>query len=87
MLYEVITYLSHEFLSPLTNKRSDEYGGSRENRMRFTLEIAETVRAAWPEDKPMFVRISSVDGVEGGWAIEDSVALARELKALSYNFV
>jgi len=80
-------YLSHEFLSSLTNKRNDEYGGSLANRMRFTLEIAETVRAAWPEDKPMFVRISSVDGVEGGWAIEDSVALARELKALGVDVI
>ena len=80
-------YLSHEFLSPLTNKRSDEYGGSRENRMRFTLEIAETVRAVWPEDKPMFVRVSSVDGVEGGWAIEDTVALARELKARGVDVI
>ena len=80
-------YLSHEFLSPLTNKRDDEYGGSRDNRMRFTLETAETIRAVWPEDRPMFVRVSSVDGVEGGWSIDDTVALARELKARGVDVI
>jgi 2,4-dienoyl-CoA reductase-like NADH-dependent reductase (Old Yellow Enzyme family) len=80
-------YLSHEFLSPLSNKRSDEYGGSLANRMRFTLELAETLRAVWPEDRPLFVRVSSVDGVEGGWAIEDTVALARELKARGVDVI
>jgi 2,4-dienoyl-CoA reductase-like NADH-dependent reductase (Old Yellow Enzyme family) len=74
-------YLLHSFLSPLSNKRSDKYGGDRAGRMRFPLEVAETVRAAWPADKPMFVRVSSVDGLDGGWTIEDSVAFARELKA------
>jgi 2,4-dienoyl-CoA reductase-like NADH-dependent reductase (Old Yellow Enzyme family) len=74
-------YLMHSFLSPLSNKRSDKYGGDRAGRMRFPLEVAETARAAWPADKPMFVRISSVDGIDGGWTIEDSVAFARELKA------
>ncbi len=74
-------YLLNQFLSPLANRRTDRYGGSRENRMRLVLEVAEAVRAAWPEDKPLFVRISAVDGSEGGWSIEDSVALAGELKA------
>ncbi len=60
-------YLLHSFLSPLSNKRADKYGGSRDNRMRFPLEIADIVRAAWPAEKPMFVRISAVDGLEGGW--------------------
>jgi 2,4-dienoyl-CoA reductase-like NADH-dependent reductase (Old Yellow Enzyme family) len=73
-------YLGHQFLSPLINKRDDAYGGNRAGRMRFPLEVAEAVRAEWPKDKPVFVRISSVDGVEGGWSIEDSVALAKELK-------
>jgi 2,4-dienoyl-CoA reductase-like NADH-dependent reductase (Old Yellow Enzyme family) len=73
-------YLNHQFLSPLINKRNDAYGGDRAGRMRFPLEVAEAVRAQWPADKPVFVRISSVDGMEGGWDIEDSVAFARELK-------
>jgi 2,4-dienoyl-CoA reductase-like NADH-dependent reductase (Old Yellow Enzyme family) len=72
-------YLIHEFLSPLANRRTDEYGGSRQNRMRFLLEIVEAMRPAWPEEKPLFVRISATDGSPGGWDIEDSVALAREL--------
>ena len=74
-------YLGHEFLSPLSNKRSDQYGGDLRGRMRFSLELAEILRATWPEDKPLFVRVSSVDGVEGGWTLDDTVALARELKA------
>ena len=80
-LHSAHGYLGHEFLSPLSNRRSDRYGGDLAGRMRFTLELAETVRAAWPADKPLFVRVSSVDGLEGGWTIEDTVALARELAA------
>jgi 2,4-dienoyl-CoA reductase-like NADH-dependent reductase (Old Yellow Enzyme family) len=74
-------YLGHQFLSPLINKRNDAYGGDRAGRMRFPLEVAEAVRAEWPDDKPVFVRISSVDGIEGGWDLDDSVAFAQELKA------
>jgi 2,4-dienoyl-CoA reductase-like NADH-dependent reductase (Old Yellow Enzyme family) len=74
-------YLGHEFLSPLSNKRSDQYGGEFRGRTRFTLELAEILRAAWPQDKPLFVRVSSVDGVEGGWTLDDTVALAKELRA------
>src|SRR5690606_32970190 len=74
-------YLLNQFLSPLANHRTDEYGGSRENRMRLVLEVAEAVRAVWPEDKPLLARLSVSDNAEGGWTIEDSVALARELKA------
>lgn len=73
-------YLLHSFLSPLSNHRADEYGGSFENRIRLALEIVETVRAAWPQDKPLFFRTSSSDYVDHGWKIEDTVALARELK-------
>jgi 2,4-dienoyl-CoA reductase-like NADH-dependent reductase (Old Yellow Enzyme family) len=73
-------YLGHEFLSPITNKRSDEYGGDLAGRMRFTLELAGRLRKVWPEDKPLFTRISSVDNIDSGWTIEDSIALARELK-------
>jgi 2,4-dienoyl-CoA reductase-like NADH-dependent reductase (Old Yellow Enzyme family) len=74
-------YLLNQFLSPLANKRTDEYGGSRDNRMRLVLEVTETVRAVWPADKPLLVRISVSDNHPEGWQVEDSVALARELKA------
>lgn len=80
-------YLLQSFLSPLANKRSDEYGGSLENRMRFPLAVARAVRAAIPDDMPLFVRISAVDWIEGGWEIEDSVALARELKKIGVDVV
>lgn len=80
-------YLLQTFLSPLSNTRNDAYGGDREGRMRFPLEVAEAVRAAWPEDKPLFVRISSVDGMDGGWEMEDSVALAHELKARGVDVI
>ncbi len=71
-------YLMNEFLSPIANKRTDSYGGSLENRMRFPLEVIEAVRAVWPQNKPLFVRISAVDGVEGGTTLDDSVVLASE---------
>ncbi len=73
-------YLLHSFLSPLTNHRSDAYGGDRAGRMRLPLEIAAEVRAAWPDDRPLFFRVSAVDGAENGWTIEDTVALATALK-------
>ena len=63
-------YLIHEFLSPLSNRRSDEYGGAFENRIRIALEVVAAVRAAWPEHLPLFLRISATDWVEGGWDIE-----------------
>jgi 2,4-dienoyl-CoA reductase-like NADH-dependent reductase (Old Yellow Enzyme family) len=72
-------YLIHSFLSPLANKRNDRYGGDLAGRMRFPLDVVEAVRAAWPEELPLFVRISAVDGPASGWNIEDSVALATEL--------
>jgi 2,4-dienoyl-CoA reductase-like NADH-dependent reductase (Old Yellow Enzyme family) len=72
-------YLAHEFLSPLSNKRTDEYGGSYQNRIRFVLQLAEAVRGVWPERFPLFVRISATDWKEGGWNLDDSVALASEL--------
>ncbi|SPF47901.1 NADH:flavin oxidoreductase/nadh oxidase [Candidatus Sulfopaludibacter sp. SbA4] len=75
-------YLIHEFLSPLSNRRSDEYGGTFENRIRFALEVTEAVRAAWPERLPLFLRISSTDWVDGGWSIEESVELARRVRDL-----
>jgi len=74
-------YLLHAFLSPLLNRREDEYGGSLENRMRLPLRIAEALRAEWPNDRPLFVRISAVDGIGVGWSIEDSVVFTRALAA------
>jgi 2,4-dienoyl-CoA reductase-like NADH-dependent reductase (Old Yellow Enzyme family) len=81
-------YLIHSFLSPLSNTRSDGYGGELGGRMRLALEVVDAVRAAWPADKPLFFRISSVDGVGGpGWKIEDSIELARALKARAVDVI
>jgi 2,4-dienoyl-CoA reductase-like NADH-dependent reductase (Old Yellow Enzyme family) len=80
-------YLLHEFLSPLCNARDDEYGGSLENRMRLTLRVTEAVRASWPEELPLFVRISATDWAEGGWDILQSVALAKRLRGLGVDLV
>jgi len=74
-------YLLHQFLSPLSNRRDDEYGGSLENRMRFPLEIFDAVRAAFPAERPVSVRVSGTDWVEGGWDIEQTIAFARALEA------
>nr|HET7859830.1 oxidoreductase [Caldimonas sp.] len=74
-------YLLHQFLSPLANARTDAYGGSLENRMRFPLEIFDVVREAFPHDKPVWARISATDWVAGGWDIEGTVALSKALKA------
>jgi 2,4-dienoyl-CoA reductase-like NADH-dependent reductase (Old Yellow Enzyme family) len=70
-------YLAHEFLSPLSNQRTDEYGGSFQNRARFTLQVTEAVRDAWPRELPLFLRISATDWAPGGWTVDDSVALAK----------
>ncbi|MEP7029243.1 MAG: NADH:flavin oxidoreductase/NADH oxidase [Candidatus Eisenbacteria bacterium] len=80
-------YLLNEFLSPLSNQRTDEYGGDREGRMRFPLRVTRAARAAWPDDLPLFVRISASDWAEGGWTIDDSVDLARRLKAEGVDLV
>jgi 2,4-dienoyl-CoA reductase-like NADH-dependent reductase (Old Yellow Enzyme family) len=80
-------YLLHEFLSPIANQRGDEYGGSRENRMRFPLEIFDIVRAAFPADKPVGVRISAVDWVDGGLTIDDTIAFAQELKKRGCDWI
>lgn len=80
-------YLMNEFLSPLTNQRSDEYGGSMENRCRLVLRIAKQLRALWPQDKPVFVRISAVDWVDSGWGIADSIQLARWLKEIGIDLI
>jgi 2,4-dienoyl-CoA reductase-like NADH-dependent reductase (Old Yellow Enzyme family) len=80
-------YIVNQFLSPLINTRQDEYGGSRENRMRFALEIFELCRQAFPADRPIGVRISATDWVKGGWDIDDSIALCRELKARGCDYI
>ncbi len=74
-------YLLHEFLSPLSNRREDDYGGSLENRMRFPLEVFDAVRAAFPADRPVTVRLSGTDWVEGGWDIEQTIAFSKALEA------
>jgi 2,4-dienoyl-CoA reductase-like NADH-dependent reductase (Old Yellow Enzyme family) len=80
-------YLLQSFLSPLANFRTDEYGGSLENRMRFPLEVTRAVRAALPSATPLFVRISATDWIDGGWEIEDSVIFSRKLKELGVDLV
>jgi 2,4-dienoyl-CoA reductase-like NADH-dependent reductase (Old Yellow Enzyme family) len=74
-------YLLHQFLSPLSNQRTDDYGGSLENRMRFPLQVFDAVRAAFPADKPVSVRVSGTDWVPGGWDIEQTIAFAQALEA------
>jgi 2,4-dienoyl-CoA reductase-like NADH-dependent reductase (Old Yellow Enzyme family) len=74
-------YLLHEFLSPLSNRRDDEYGGSLENRMRFPLEVFDAVRAAFPADRPVTVRVSGTDWAAGGWDVEQTVRFAQLLEA------
>jgi 2,4-dienoyl-CoA reductase-like NADH-dependent reductase (Old Yellow Enzyme family) len=80
-------YLLNQFLSPLANQRTDEYGGARENRMRFPLEVVEAVRAVWPADKPLFMRISTSDNHPEGWQVADSIIFVRELKARGVDLV
>jgi 2,4-dienoyl-CoA reductase-like NADH-dependent reductase (Old Yellow Enzyme family) len=80
-------YLLHEFLSPLSNRRADAYGGSLDNRMRFLVSLASRIRKIVPEDLPVFVRISATDWVDGGWDIEQSVVLARSLKEVGVDLV
>jgi 2,4-dienoyl-CoA reductase-like NADH-dependent reductase (Old Yellow Enzyme family) len=80
-------YLLHQFLSPLTNRRTDEYGGSLDGRMRLPLEVARAVREAFPVERPVFARISATDWVEGGWDLEQSIVLARELRERGVDLV
>jgi 2,4-dienoyl-CoA reductase-like NADH-dependent reductase (Old Yellow Enzyme family) len=80
-------YLAHEFLSPLANRRNDEYGGSLANRMRFPLDLFATVRSVWPPSQPLGVRISATDYAEGGWNLEESIVFARELRERGCDFI
>ena len=80
-------YLAHEFLSPLANQRTDKYGGSFDNRIRFALETTQAVRAVWPDDLPLTVRLSCTDWVAGGWDIEQSIELSRRLKSEGVDLI
>jgi 2,4-dienoyl-CoA reductase-like NADH-dependent reductase (Old Yellow Enzyme family) len=80
-------YLIHQFLSPLVNTRTDQYGGGFENRTRILREIIEAIRKVWPERLPLWLRISASDWIEGGWTIEDSIALARQVKPLGVDLI
>lgn len=80
-------YLLHEFLSPLSNHRTDEYGGSFENRIRMLVRVVEAIRAEWPVEKPLFVRISATDWAEGGWDIDQSAELAKVLKTRGVDLI
>ncbi|MBE0565012.1 MAG: oxidoreductase, partial [Krumholzibacteria bacterium] len=80
-------YLLHQFLSPLSNRRTDAYGGGFAGRTRLVKEVVQAVRADWPADLPLWVRLSATDWVDGGWTLDDSVALARELVPLGVDLV
>lgn len=80
-------YLLHEFLSPLSNQRTDEYGGSFDNRIRLLLEIVKAVRDVWTEERPLFVRLSAIEWMEGGWSIKDSVRLSEILKSKEVDLI
>jgi 2,4-dienoyl-CoA reductase-like NADH-dependent reductase (Old Yellow Enzyme family) len=80
-------YLLHQFLSPLANRRADAYGGSFDNRVRFPLEVFAAVRAAWPAARPLGVRVSAVDWVDGGWALEETIELAQRLKTHGADWI
>lgn len=80
-------YLLHQFLSPFANRRNDRWGGDLEGRMRFPLRVVEAVRAVWPADRPLGVRVSATDWVEGGWDLEQTITLARRLKVAGVDYV
>ena len=86
-LHSAHGYLLHEFLSPLSNHRTDEYGGSLANRMRLTVRVAQAVRAVWPEDRPLFVRLSVTDWAEGGWDLPQSIELAKALEKVGVDLI
>ena len=86
-IYAAHGYLLHQFLSPLSNRRKDRYGGSFDNRIRLVREVVAAVRQVWPKENALFVRISATDWVEGGWDIEQSVELARQLRPLGTDLI
>ena len=80
-------YLLHQFLSPISNKRTDRYGGSLQNRMRYPLEVFDAIRAAFPADKPVGIKVSATDWVEGGWDLAQTIEFARELKKRGVDWI
>ena len=86
-LHSAHGYLLHQFLSPISNQRTDKYGGSLENRLRYPLEVFDAVRAIWPQDRVLGVRVSATDWIDGGWTPEETVLYARELKARGCDFI
>lgn len=80
-------YLANQFLSPVSNIRTDAYGGDLARRMRYLFEVVDAVRSEWPDDRPLLVRISAVDGVDGGWTLDDSIVLARALKGRGVDLI
>ena len=80
-------YLMHQFLSPLSNQRTDQYGGSLQNRMRYPLEVFDAMRAAWPAERPLGVRVSATDWVEGGWNLDECVVFAQALRERGCDFI
>ena len=86
-IHGVHGYLIHSFLSPISNHRTDAYGGDRNARMRFALEVGEAVRSEWPTDRPIFYRLSCVDDVEDGWMLEDTLVLSRALRARGVDVI
>jgi len=86
-VYAAHGFLLHQFYSPIANIRDDKYGGTFEGRIRLGLEVAETIRCVWPEDKPLFYRLSATDWLEDGWQIEDTIAFARRLKELGVDLI
>lgn len=80
-------YLMHQFLSPLSNRRTDRYGGALENRLRFPLEVFEVLRSEWPQDRLVGVRVSATDWVEGGWDVQQTIAFARALESRGCDFI
>src|SRR6202035_1767949 len=86
-LHSAHGYLLHQFLSPISNQRTDQYGGSLQNRMRYPLEVFDAVRAAFPANKPVGVKVSATDWVEGGWDLEQTIEYARELKKRGVDWI
>src|SRR3546814_4610114 len=80
-------YLLHQFLSPLSNTRNDDYGGGFEQRIAFPLQLTKAVREVWPDHLPLFVRISATDWIDGGWSVEDSIAFASLLASAGVDLV
>lgn len=86
-IYASHGFLIHEFYSPISNQRADAYGGSLDGRIRFAVEVAEAIRAVWPENRPLIFRVSATDWLDGGWGIEDTVALAKRLKTSGVDMI